>query len=89
MDRELVLPADFHDYAWEVEAKGVFWDASVRLGNVEVAVTFYDPVRLTQDLADELAERPAFELRRALVVPSVTEEHMRAAIDRAPLEFFQ
>lgn len=89
MTRELVLPPDFHDYAWEVEAKGVFWDALVRLGDIDVAVTFYDPVRLLQDTTDELAERPTFGLERVLVVPKVTEEHMRTAVDRTPIEFFQ
>lgn len=89
MERELVLPPDFHEYAWEAESKGVFWDASVRLAGVVVAVTFYDPVRLSQDAVDELAERPAFELRRVLVIPKVTEDHMQAAVDRAPTEFFQ
>jgi hypothetical protein len=89
VERELVLPADFDDYAWEVASKGVFWDVSVRLEGVEVAVTFYDPVRLSQDVADELAERSVLSLRRVRIVPSVTEEYMQHAIQRAPIEFFR
>jgi hypothetical protein len=88
MERELVLPRTFQDYAWEVEAKGVFWDALVRVGENSVAVTFYDPARLSQDLTEELDGRPSVELLRVLVVSSVTEERMRDAVDRAPLEFF-
>lgn len=55
MNRELVLPTDFHDCAWEVEVKGVLRDVPVRVGTGVVKITFYDPVRLGQDLAEELA----------------------------------
>lgn len=89
MEPELKLPDGFQDYAWEVEAKGAFWDATVRLEDLEVAVIFYDPVRLAQDVTDELAERPTFELKRVIVVRSVTEESMRVAIGRAPMGFFR
>jgi len=89
MDRELVLPPDFEDYAWEVEAKGVFWDATVRMGDASVAVTFYDPARLSQEIIDELNDRSSFELLRTLVVPSVTEKEMRDAVARASLGFFR
>lgn len=89
MQRQLVLPPDFPDYAWEVEAKGVFWGATVVVGEVHVSVTFYDPVRLSQDVAHELAERPALELRRTLVVSSVTETQMRLAVESAADDFFQ
>ena len=88
MDRELSLPADFRDHAWEVEAKGVYWDVSVRIGDRVATVTFYDPVRLSQDIAEELGQRHCAELRRVLVVPHVTEEQMRMAVERAPAEFF-
>ncbi len=88
MKRMLSLPADFQDYAWEVEAKGVFWGASVCLGDRVVAVTFYDPVRLSQDIAEELEQCHFMGLHRVLVVPCVNEEQMRMAIDRAPIEFF-
>lgn len=88
MARELLLPADFHDHAWEVEAKGVFWGASVRINDRVVDVTFYDPVRLSQDIAEELGQCLFTELRRVLVVPCVTEEQMRMAVERASAEFF-
>ena len=88
MDRELSLPTDFRDHAGEVEAKGVFWDVPVRIDDRVVAVTFYDPVRLSQDIAEELVQRHCAELRRVLVVPCVDEEQMRMAVDRAPAEFF-
>lgn len=88
MARELVFPPDFQEYAWEVEAKGVFWDATVRVGDLTLPVIFYDPVRLAQDVQEELAVRPAFVARRLLVVPAVTVENMRRAVSSAPTEFF-
>lgn len=88
VDRKLVLPSDFHDYAWEVESKGVFWDAAVQIGDNLAEVTFYDPVRLSQDVEEELAARPSVGLRRVLVVRAVTEEQMRAAAMAAPAEFY-
>ncbi len=89
MERKLVLPTDFPEYAWEVAAKGVFWDAKVVVEGTPVPVTFYDPARLSQDVSEELTERVGFELRRTLVIPALTEDNMRRAVDRAPDEFFR
>lgn len=89
MERKLVLPPDFPEYAWEVEAKGVFWDAKVLVEGTPVPVTFYDPSRLSQDVSEELAERVGLELPRVLVIPTLTEDNMRRAVDRAPAEFFR
>lgn len=89
MERELVLPDDFYDYEWEVEQKGVFWQGLARLGDVEVPITFYDPVRIAQDISAELEQRPTLDLRRVLVIPAVTEAHMRAAIAHVPMTFFE
>lgn len=43
MSRELVLPPDFADYAWEFEAKGYFFDAAVRVDGLLISVSFFDP----------------------------------------------
>jgi hypothetical protein len=88
MDRELVLPSGYTDYAWEVEVKGVFWDARVRIGDTTVAVTFYDAVRLSEDVHEELAAGRSFAVQRLLVVPKVTEASMRAVVSGAPEDFF-
>jgi hypothetical protein len=88
MDRELILPTDFDDYAWEVESKGYFWDASVRIGVRVVPVAFYEPTRLAQDIADELAAGRAFTASRLIVLERVTLEGMRDAVARAPSELF-
>ena len=48
---ELILPIDFPSYEWEVESKGYFCDATVRVGGRTLMVTFFDPARLAQDIA--------------------------------------
>ena len=88
MMRRLVLPADYGEYAWEVEAKGVFWGASVAAGERQTPVTFYDPVRLRQDVDEELGAGRVFGASRLLVVERVTVENMQAAVSQAPLELF-
>ena len=88
-ERDLLLPADFADYAWEVKAKGVFWDALVQTGSEVIGVVFYDQVRLAQDISEELKDEASFELKRTLVVKEVTLSAMKDAILRAPEEFFQ
>lgn len=89
MEQQLLLPADFGDYAWEVESKGYFLDARVLIGSRHLAVSFYEPTRLAQDIAEELAAGRPFHATRLLVVASVTSESMRAALASAPLEFFE
>jgi hypothetical protein len=78
----LVLPEDFDDYAWEIESKGVFWDVRLRYGGREYPLTFYEPQRLAQDVADQLEERPIFFERNIVVVRKVT----KAAMDLAAQE---
>ena len=88
MTRQLILPEDFADYAWEVEAKGAFFDAVVVEEGHRASVTFYDPVRLQHDVADELVDGIAFVAPRLLVVPRLTREAMASAVDAAPRDFF-
>jgi len=88
MNRELVLPSDFGDYAWEVEAKG-YCDAAVRVDDSLISVTFYAPTRLEQEIGDDIEAGRLFTLKRLLVVESVTVDNMQSAIARAPSEFFE
>ena len=89
MDRILLLPDDFAAYAWEVESKGVFWDAAVRVDGHSFRVTFYDPVRLSQDVREEIAAGRPFSMARMLVVERVTSSNMKSAIQAAPSELFE
>lgn len=76
----LVLPEDFDDYAWEVEAKGVFWEVRLRYDGLEYPLTFYEPVRLAQDISDQLKASPVFFEQNLMVVPKVTREAMELAV---------
>ncbi|HYL74545.1 MAG TPA: hypothetical protein VEU96_10090 [Bryobacteraceae bacterium] len=75
----LLFPLDFDERAaWEMELKG-FVCAAVKLANGTVLeVTFYDPVRLAQDLEDEgyIAD-PGL-----IVIRSVTLQCMRDAVEK-------
>jgi hypothetical protein len=84
----LALPDDFDDYAWEVEAKGVFWDARITTDGEALAVVFYDPARLAQDVAEELDHEGICALRRVIVIPRLTREAMVDAARRLPQDFW-
>ena len=88
MDRSLVLPEDFGDYAWEVASKGYFELARVRPGDRVLNVTFYEARRLAQDVSDELKAARVFTSARLLVIREVTPENIRAAIELAPADLF-
>ena len=79
---ELVLPEDFDDYAWEVEAKGYLLTASIRFGERRIPVAFYDPVRLAQDIETELEAGRVAVFMRVIVVRSLTAEAMRDSVER-------
>lgn len=80
---ELVLPADFQDYAWEVESKGWFSGAVLQHLNNRYPLTFYDPGRLAQEIGDVLLRQPLFIEPNLLVVESITEAAMCKAVDYA------
>lgn len=88
MEPILRLPDDFEDYAWEVEAKGVFWDAWIALGGLELPVTFYDPVRLAQDVEEDVKSQRSFAVRHLIVVGRLTIEEMTTAVAALPPGFF-
>lgn len=69
--------------AWEVEQKGYFEHALVRLPDgAEVRVCFWDPVRLAQDLeTDTKHGKTCFAEPGVIVLPSVTVDRMKKAVD--------
>jgi hypothetical protein len=68
--------------AWEVEQKGWFEGAVVTLPNgLAVPLSFWDPVRLSQDLETGLKFGSVCLAEPALiVVPKVTFEYMQKAV---------
>lgn len=88
MIRQLLFPSDFKDYAWEVESKGVFWGAAVRIDDALINVTFYEPFRLQQDVEPDLEAGRIFTVKNLLVIKKVTVTNMQLPVSEAPPEFF-
>jgi hypothetical protein len=80
MDYEIDFGDSFAQYEWETEAKGWF-DARVRVGQSEVMISFYDPVRLAQEIQDALDHSGLFFERNVVVIPKVNRENMEKAMD--------
>ncbi|MDZ4150890.1 hypothetical protein [Methylicorpusculum sp.] len=81
VDYQLIFPDDFDDYSWEVESKGWFNGAIAIFEGVHYSVVFYDPIRLAQEIEDELKETPAFFENNLIVVNVVNRRHMEKAIE--------
>jgi hypothetical protein len=75
---ELRLPADF-DELWDVPAKGWFPAELVYSGRT-YPVTFYDPVRLAQEITDELERSGIFFEENLIVVRTVNRQLLEDAV---------
>jgi hypothetical protein len=81
-DFVLRLPPDFDDYGWEVESKGWFDGADVVWEDRIIRISFYDPARLAEDVAEQLSGPGVVAFRNLVVVPVVTREAMTEAVRR-------
>ena len=77
----LEFPPEFLEYEYEYEAKGYLAGARIVLGERHADVMFYEPVRLGQDIADELADAGYLAVSNLVVVAQVTREAMIRAVD--------
>ncbi|MER7213094.1 hypothetical protein ABT340_39030 [Streptosporangium sp. NPDC000239] len=73
-------PDHFDEYAPVIEAKGWFGDVLVEWNGRIYRPVFYEPVRLAQEISDELARGSAFREPNLIVIDQVTRAHMEAAI---------
>jgi hypothetical protein len=89
-DVRIEFPADFDERARvEHEMKGWLAGVTVRVASDEppASVTFVDPVRLSQELADNAASgKPWVIESNLIVVERVSEDNMRRAIMAAVSE---
>ena len=76
----LRFPLDFDDYGWEVESKGWFDGAEVLWEGAVIRLTFYDPVRLAEEVNEELGASRTPTFRNLVVVPVVTRYAMERAV---------
>jgi hypothetical protein len=79
-EHELELPEDFADYEYEYEAKGYLAGARILRAGEHAEVVFYDPVRLAQDIEDELAAGNCPTYANIIVVPEITQEAIARAV---------
>ena len=87
----IIPPADFDEYDWRLqESKGYLDDVGVELSDGRVVqVTFYDPVRLAQDIEAEFGEgSTTVSFKRLIVVERVTPETLQSAVEAASPNFF-
>jgi hypothetical protein len=80
---ELIFECEFDERAAEeVELKGFFQHAAVCLPDGRrMKLSFWDPVRLAQDLETDLGNgRTCFAEPGLIVVPRVSVENMRRAV---------
>jgi hypothetical protein len=75
------FPEGLESHEWEVESKGWLAGVVVIISGRRYIVEFYDPVRLVQDMEDDLQSSPVFFEANMLVVESVTRARMVAAIE--------
>lgn len=80
IDYKLVLPDDFDDYSLEIVSKGWFNDAIAIIAGNRYKITFYDQVRLSQDIQEELGRATVFFEPNLLIIKSVDRKHMEKAI---------
>lgn len=73
-DYSLDFPAGFDDYAWEVQSKGWFSDVRLAAYGKQYRIAFYDPVRLSQEIQEEIHRGGVF-FEPNLVVVQYTGEH--------------
>ncbi|WP_374668508.1 hypothetical protein [Acinetobacter sp.] len=70
------LENDFHEYAWEIEAKG-WLQVDVEINQHMYTFNFYDPARLNQNIQDDLNSCQYFCDINLVVIPSVTLKHIQ------------
>jgi hypothetical protein len=77
----VVFPEGFDDYAWEVQSKGCFPDVRLAVSGKQYRIAFYDPVRLNQEIQDEIQRGGVFFEPNLVVVQSVTRQSMTKALE--------
>ena len=77
---ELRVPEYLDGDAYEIEMKG-YLDATLVVGDRSIHLTFYDPIRLSQDVEAVLERGSSAFAGTVIVVPSVTRSSIAKAIE--------
>ncbi len=82
---KIKYPIEWDSYSeYEIECKGWLPGVELMLNDQIYQLTFYDPVRLAQDLADDIQSgKIAIVEKGLMVIPSITKENIIRAINQA------
>jgi hypothetical protein len=86
---QLIFPEYLDGYEHETESKGYLVDVKVVIGDATLELAVYDPVRLAQEVGDEVRSAGYFAVARLLVVPKVTREEVSKAVQEMSTTGFQ
>jgi hypothetical protein len=78
MSYNILWDEDFDDYEWMYAAKG-WCGITVWVDEEEISLIFYDPVRLLQEVNDELKRIAFFRENNLVVVEVVNRKNIEAA----------
>lgn len=78
-DYSLNLPEDFSDYEWEVTAKGCFSEAFLSIAGVRYRLSFYDAIRLQQEIEGALEAGTMFFEPNLFVIKAVDKVKIEEA----------
>jgi hypothetical protein len=85
---EIEFPDYFDDNQGEIQAKGYLEGVILTYQGKRVTADFYGPLRLSQDISDELSEGYVVAYKRLIVVPEVTRECIEKTVARLWEDFF-
>ena len=87
-DYSLLFPDHFDEEAPIIASKGRLDGVTIIAGRERYLPEFYDPVRLEQTVADEVARSGHAALDNIIVVPEVTRARIEGAVRRLADERF-
>lgn len=79
-DFTLCIPEYFNEAPWE--AKGYFVGAVLECQKRRYELTFYDSVRLSQDVCEDLESEGLFCLKNLVVVKKIEKHHLFNACEQ-------
>jgi hypothetical protein len=80
-DYSLNFPKDFSDYEWEVTAKGCFSEVSLSVGGIHYRLSFYDSIRLQQEIESALESGVMFFEPNLIVIKTVDKAKIEEAVE--------
>ncbi|WP_375037781.1 hypothetical protein [Acinetobacter sp. RW6] len=74
------LSDDFSEYVWEIELKGCF-EVDIQVFDKLYTFNFYDPIRLKQNIEDDLRSDQYFFCENLVVLPKVNLRNIEKFIE--------